>query len=371
MLCEIEFLPVGEGSRPGDAIVVRYGEVDNYSLMVIDGGTADTGKSLVAHLKAHFGAHVSLAHVVLTHSDADHASGLRELLQEIPVANVWLHIPWLLSEYAIGLFQHKGWTNENLARAIKREYDIISEIVDLAYAKRCVLHYPFQGQQIGPFLVLSPSADHYLHLLPQFDKTPEPDQPLIEMKGLWIGKPSTNPLFALMEKAAAKIDKWWPESWAIERLRDGGVTSASNESSVVLYANLADNRRILLTGDAGIRGLSWAAAYARLVGLPLQSFACVQVPHHGSRRNVGPTILNELLGPIQPEGTRRFSAFVSAPPDDETHPRKIVLNAFTRRGGGVLATQGTPKVFYGGFPRRPGYIDVEGLLLSTAVEAYD
>ena len=31
----------------------------------------------------------------------------------------------------------------------------------------------------------------------------------------------------------------------------------------------------------------------------------------------------------------RFSAFVSAPAEDDTHPRKMVLNAFTRRGGRV------------------------------------
>ena len=34
MNCEIEFLPVGDGSKAGDAIVVRYGEADAYELMV-------------------------------------------------------------------------------------------------------------------------------------------------------------------------------------------------------------------------------------------------------------------------------------------------------------------------------------------------
>lgn len=44
MKCEIEFLAVGDASKAGDAIVVRYGETDNYELMVVDGGTADTGE---------------------------------------------------------------------------------------------------------------------------------------------------------------------------------------------------------------------------------------------------------------------------------------------------------------------------------------
>lgn len=114
MLCEIEFLAVGEGCRAGDAIVIRYGEKDNYQLMVVDGGTIETGKELVAHLKLQFGEDVRIEHVVLTHSDTDHASGLRTLLADIPVANMWLHIPWLLSDEAIHLFRNKSWTKAGL-----------------------------------------------------------------------------------------------------------------------------------------------------------------------------------------------------------------------------------------------------------------
>jgi hypothetical protein len=66
MRCEVEFLAVGDGSRPGDAIIVRYGDPAAYQLMVVDGGTANCGETLVAHLKKHFGALVSLEHVVLT-----------------------------------------------------------------------------------------------------------------------------------------------------------------------------------------------------------------------------------------------------------------------------------------------------------------
>lgn len=56
------------------------------------------------------------------------------------------------------LFKHKGWTKDTLAAAIKKEYDIVAEIVDLAIAQGCQLRYPFQGQQIGPFAVPPPGA---------------------------------------------------------------------------------------------------------------------------------------------------------------------------------------------------------------------
>jgi beta-lactamase superfamily II metal-dependent hydrolase len=155
-------------------------------------------------------------------------------------------------------------------------------------------------------------------------------------------------------------------------LRDGGITSASNESSVVLYGDFGTGQRVLLTGDAGLRALNCAAYCASYLGLPLQDFVCVQIPHHGSRRNVGPTILNQILGPIQAEGSAaRFSAFVSAPKDDDTHPRKMVLNAFTRRGGRVVATQGSSTVFWGGFPARDGYENATVLPFASRVEEYD
>jgi len=170
----------------------------------------------------------------------------------------------------------------------------------------------------------------------------------------------------------SKIQKWTDETWAKERLKDGGQTSASNESSTVLYGSFDGQKPALLTGDAGIWALTWAANYAEQNQLPLRNFGFIQVPHHGSRRNVGPTILDRLVGPILPEGTEgTFSAFISAPPDDDTHPRKMVINAFKRRGGAVLATQGCYKIYYGGFPKRDGYEPATPLPFSTRVEEYD
>jgi beta-lactamase superfamily II metal-dependent hydrolase len=369
MNCEIEFLAVGSGSKAGDAIIVRYGDENNYQLLLIDGGTTETGENIVRHLKKHFGSDVALEHVLLTHSDADHASGLRTVLEEIPVRRMWMHVPWLLAPKVVGLFSDKRWTAEGLRNAVRREYDIVGEIFDLAIRQGCELWYPFQGDNLGPFRILSPSEYAYVHLLPQFEKTPDPDRDAIERASMWLGKASIAQRIA--EAAKAALQSWTKETWNNERLKDGGVTSASNESSVVLYGAFDNGRRVLLTGDAGVEALRWSADYADSVGLPLQQFGFVQIPHHGSRRNVGPTILTRLLGSIQSEGSAyRFSAFVSAPIDDDQHPRRIVLNAFKRRGGRIVATQGRKMIHWGGFPKRAGYDDVEGLPFYTEVEEY-
>jgi hypothetical protein len=157
---------------------------------------------------------------------------------------------------------------------------------------------------------------------------------------MWLGKQSM--ISRIMDAARAKVESWTTEKWDTERLRDGGQTSASNETSVILYGEFDDDRRVLLTGDAGVNGLTWAANYADSIGLPMQQFRFVQIPHHGSRRNVGPTILNRIVG-----------------------------HAFIRRGGKIIATQGTNKIHYGGFPKREGYTSATPLPFSTKVEAYD
>jgi beta-lactamase superfamily II metal-dependent hydrolase len=172
-------------------------------------------------------------------------------------------------------------------------------------------------------------------------------------------------------EVAKKAMNWVAETWDVELLRDGGVSSASNESSLVLYGTF-EERQVLLTGDAGNNALRWAADYADANGLPLQNFNFVQIPHHGSRHNVGPTVLNRLIGSPRPNHLKpTFTAFVSAPKDDETHPRAMVLNAFTRRGAAVHATQGLNKHHRFGYAGRPGYVDSTPVGFSAQVEGYD
>jgi beta-lactamase superfamily II metal-dependent hydrolase len=371
MNCEIEFLPVGDGCKPGDAIVVRYGEATAWELMVIDGGNLDSGKALVSHVQNNFGYNAIISHAVLTHPDADHASGMREVLGGLSVRNLWLHKPWEFAAAARPYFANKNWTDQALAQELRSEYDILGELVDLAVENNITIQQPFAGMPIGPFRVVSPYREVYPYFITQFDRTPDPDQAALEAAGFWIGKPPG--LFAsLVEKAAARVQKWITESWDNERLKDGGVTSATNETSVVLYGDFGPGRRVLLTGDAGIWGLTMANCNASKNGLPMQDFMLVQVPHHGSRRNVGPSILNTILGPIKRNGTEPHScAFVSAPKDDDTHPRKMVLNAFMRRGYKVAATQGSKIVLWGGFPARQGYGPLPVLPFATQVEDYD
>lgn len=364
---DVEFLPVGDGTKAGDAIVISYGANEPEALMVVDGGTEEAGNAMVEHIKKYFGKDVTISHVVNTHPDADHASGLRPILENFRVTNLWLHGLWYHAAEMIHLFKDKRWTVDGLAQAIKSKYPIIDELINLAQSHGTKIYEPFQGVQIGPFRVLSPSRDAYLHLVPQFRKTPEPDIELLKQMNMWI-EPRKSILAKLIEKAIELV----PETWDIETLREGGVTAAENETSVVLHGDFGGST-VLLTADAGVNALAWSYNYGVSIGVDFQKLGLIQVPHHGSRNNVSPSLLNHIVGAKQPRGqaTEKMRAIVSAPKDDENHPRKVVMNAFLRRGAPVRTTQGVEYRFHSGFPARDGYAVAKPLGFFDKVEKYD
>lgn len=369
---EIEFFPVGEGSTAGDAITVRYADAAGYyRVMVIDGGTDASGEAIVSHVKNVFGEHTVVSDVVSTHPDTDHSCGLRVVLRELKVERLWIHGLWHHAADMLHLFANTNWTAAGLAKAIRDKYPVIDELIQLADAQQTKIFEPFAGAQIGPFTVLSPNRATYQHLVPQFRKTPDADVQRLKDLNIWIGAPKGGFFRSLAEKGGELVENLVKESWYYERLREGGITAAENESSTVLLGRFGDDQ-VLLTGDAGLNALAWACDNAEHLGLAMGPFGLIQIPHHGSRRNVSPAILNRLLGPIQLEGSPpQLMAVASVPKDDSKHPRKMVTNAFRRRGAGVITTRGSKFRAHSGMPERPGEGPAQHLAFFTDVEDYD
>lgn len=354
---EIDFLPVGDGERSGDAIAMRWQQPDGYCIAVIDGGTKESGEHIVEHVRTVYGARL-INLVINTHPDQDHASGLSVVLEKMPVQGFWMHRPWAYPNEIKHLFANGRFTTAGLSGRIKDALDSAYRLEELAVSKGVPIVEPFQGQWAGPLLVLSPPRDAYLQLIPHFANTPEAKYP---MPGFLSGI-----VQAAMTGAAAMA-----ESWGVETLREDGTTSAQNETSVVLYGRF-NGIGILLTGDAGQQALCNAALYAYSQGIRLDQCWVYQVPHHGSRRNVSPTVLNGILGhrkPVPQEPTR--FAVVSVSAGCTTHPRKAVANAFRRRGVAVVVTKGALRQFYSGYPPRAGYGVHPILPLFGTVEGYD
>jgi beta-lactamase superfamily II metal-dependent hydrolase len=371
---EIEFHPVGDASRAGDAISVRYNNGDGqHNIMVIDGGTDGSGDALVEHIRKFYGNgdEVFISDVISTHPDTDHACGLRAILRAFPVGTLWIHPLWEDASEMLPYFSDPRWTAQGLANNIRQSYPVVEELLELASDNGALVAAPFQGAQIGPLTVLSPSRWSYLRLVPQFRKTPEANTDALENDNMLLSAaPKGGLLAALLEKAAKAIS-WVNEDWAFELLKEGALTAAENESSTVLFGQFGQTG-VLFTADAGVQALTWARTHADRAALDWSSLGLIQVPHHGSRSNVTPSVLDKILGPKRNDQAIVGQAIVSAPKDDEKHPRKMVMNAFRRRGWPVGKTQGVYwRKYSDGYPARPGEVQAKSFDWFSQVEAYD
>lgn len=363
---EIDFLPVGNGDRSGDAIAVRYGLPGRYKVLVYDGGTKESGQALVDHIKQYYGT-TRVDYVVNSHPDADHASGLSVVLEQLEVGELWMHQPWNYSTVILDYFKDGRITDNSLADRLKEKMAAAYALEQLAEKKGISIHEPFRGASMGDFVVLSPEKDWYIHdLIADFQKSPA--QKKAEASLGFIEQ-----ILKEMAEAGRKAISWIAEAWGEETLRDDVETSAENESSVVLYG-VIDGHGILLTGDAGIQALAATANFAEAaqVSLP-NTLRFIQVPHHGSRHNVSTAVLDRIVGQRKNanDGMTTKTAFVSAGKDSKTHPRRAVVNAFIRRGSTVVATQGTSKRYHHQMPSRTDWTAATPLSFFDQVETWD
>src|SRR5262245_28946618 len=117
---EVEFLHVGTGNKNGDAIIVRYGEPGAYKILVYDGGTLASGEKIVEHIQQYYGTS-DVDDVVNSHPDADHASGLRVVVEKLNVKRLHMHRPWTHSSKILDYFKDGRITDQSLADRLKEK----------------------------------------------------------------------------------------------------------------------------------------------------------------------------------------------------------------------------------------------------------
>lgn len=339
---EIDFLPVGNGEHCGDAIAIRWREGSRFRVMVYDGGTKEYGVALADHIQKHFGTR-HIDYLVNSHPDNDHAGGLTHLVETLSVGEVWMHRPWKYSDQIRGYFHDGRITDDSLAKRLQGKMGAAYRLEQAAIKKGIDIQEPFAGSKIGIFQVLSPMRERYIHEhIPAFQKSPKLK---IEIA-----------LDAVFNFGCEAL-QFAIGAWDHEFLPEGVTTSAENESSVILFGAYGC-RGYLLTGDAGVGSLKAAASFAtdQAIHLP-SSVHFVQIPHHGGRHNVSTEALNMVVGEPLAEnyGASHRMAFVSASAKAPTHPKRVVTNAFIRRGFSVGQTKGTSIRYCHNMPERDGY----------------
>lgn len=313
---EIDFILAGDKGS-GDAIAIRRRRGGSEFIYVIDGGYANDGRKIVDHIHEYYSENSSIDHLVLTHPDSDHASGLVTVIEEMQVGCLWMNRPWMHVDQLMPMFE-RYQDRDRLTARLRRDFPRVAELEKLAFNKGIAVQDAFSGNTIGEFTVLSPRKDTYFQLIAASDKTP-----------VQADKRTTQ-----LAKSVSRAE------WGEENLKgDAEGTSPENETSIVQFAEMC-GEKILLTGDAGVRALSEAYQAACWMGKSIDSPDWFQVPHHGSRRNVSTDVLNTWLGPILPSFAPKTGklAIISANPRDTEHPKKAVIRAMIHRGRNVYQT---------------------------------
>ena len=358
---EVDFLPVGDADKSGDAICLRwgydlenrYGRKQQY-VCVVDGGFVETGDAIISHLKKYYGTtHVNV--VVNTHPHKDHIGGLQKVVEQCTVDYLAMHRPWEhrgLADY----FDDRRVTNKGIKDRLHEKLGAAIQLVTAARDKGIKVCEPFAPTMrknlcgVNVF-VLGPTEDYYHSVLPDFTSTPtdaEGDGDRVDFKDYEV-----------------------PEHLC--RLTDSGETSAENNSSIILAFQLPSGKIVLLTGDAGMPALISAAKEAERQQLNLKNnIAFFQMPHHGSIQNLGPSVLDRIMGSpgeMLPRGNIDAYASVCRNPK-VGHPAKHGTNASLARKGRCFVTKGTTiHRPFGGVPDRQGWMSLTPIPYYSMVEA--
>ena len=261
---------------------------------------------------------------MLTHPDADHASGLDTVLREIRVDRLWMNLPWRHVDRLLPMF--KAYQNrDRLIARLKRDFSKAAELEALALSKGTIIQDAFTGSRIGDFMVLSPTLDTFLQLIAESDKTP-------------VQATRASEILESLDRLTSSRAEWGEENLK----GDTQGTTPDNETSIVQFANVCGTH-MLLTGDAGVRALTEARRFASQMGIAASPPHWFQVPHHGSRRNLTSSVLDAWVGFKRPAALEapKFNAIISANQNDKDHPKKAVIRALIHRGGRVYQTNGT------------------------------
>jgi beta-lactamase superfamily II metal-dependent hydrolase len=301
----IDFLYVGDG----DAIIIWARDQGNADwVFFVDGGNLGNGEKIISHYTTWIKPYLQTKRAVgfiNSHPHEDHIDGLLEVLEK------------LTGEISFGIYNDpvECITAEHRDR-IHREYldgtdpDITHlyktfeqiERLNNYCEKNKVRRYNAYVEDVnffgGAFKLLSPTRDFYVNMVQHFTDVDF-------LKRVDFSK-----------KAPAAIDIYREELLPCDIVDEINDATPENLTSTVIQMTDSAGKKYILTADAGTDSFDYLATN----GFDNSNVELVQLPHHGSRRNISSAWIKKF-------NAKNF--FVSAE-GNVKHPRKAVINCIKR-----------------------------------------
>ena len=280
-MLRIEMLPAGHG----DCLWIEYGDPKAPRRVLIDGGATGTYKRALRERLRNLPRDTRRFELlVVTHIDADHITGILDLLEDketgFQAKDIWFnayrHLPDEKPE-TLGPVQGERLTDVLVKPGVTWNGEF----------KKAAIVVPADGElprvelEGGLILtLLSPTPGKLADLKPEWEKEVrkaglDPNQPR-------PGEVESPEGFELL--GAPDVEALAAEAFSED-------TAKANGSSIAMLAEF-EGRRLLLTGDAhpGIM----TAAIKRLAGGSRLAVDACKLPHHGSKANVNRQFLQAL-----------------------------------------------------------------------------
>ncbi len=336
----IDMLSLGNA----DSIIVWLKEgSNNHFVILIDGGNKSDGDKIIDHLDKYILKNTGKSApdlIICTHHDKDHIGGLVPVVENYGknIKQVWINNP---AEH-ISSYAYQTLKESFRRKSMFKQYQVILEslsnlddfisLVDKTGIPRD--NALFGKDLYGIIKVLGPSKPFYESLLPGMENIDK----FVSSEADY----AYNSIFG-----SAVINESLETHSPCPIVDEENSTSATNNSSVILEILVNDNR-YLFTGDAGVPAFEDVETR-----VSLENIFWLDVPHHGSRRNLSSRLINTMSPKI---------CYISAK-GDKKHPRRALVNCLKKHGSKVYGTNKSGNLWYhsGNFPNRENYSSADEL----------
>ena len=305
----VEMINVGKG----DAILVELRDLSNKGLtLIIDGGCDEKDVEILPFLEQH---HVNNTKVVIsTHSDNDHIGGLSEIISAVKPVSVLINDPRDYQVESVFINRARRELSADDFNTLESALDRITEVRTSARTAGSQVSSAFASPK--PIITWGPWNVYVVGPTPQF------------YNEIWLNAGGLNDLYRSDDENI--IETLVKTGKSI--LDDGIDTNGMNNTSIMILIE-GPSEKILLTGDAGMRAIREAHNIRDLSNLSI-----LDVPHHGSRRNLDSALI-ELMRPIM--------AYISSPGTNK-HPRNAIVKKLQQVGSVVYSTckAGTTSIYH-------------------------